>query len=159
MNPPYCWYRAPQRKLGDSNPRYGYPHGSLANCWFQPLTQTSLAVCTAAFSLKCGAKVSYIFVTCKFFRMFFLIFFLFRLFIAVVRGFATVCEWAAGTAELALAGIPPCEEDTPDSISQGCGNDERDDDILPDHGFGELRLKRKRPTLRHGVSSMMKTSR
>ena len=29
------------RKLGDSNPRYGYPYGSLANCWFQPLTQTS----------------------------------------------------------------------------------------------------------------------
>ena len=31
-----------RRKLGDSNPRYGYPYGSLANCWFQPLTQTSL---------------------------------------------------------------------------------------------------------------------
>ena len=30
-----------QRKLGDSNPRYGNPYGSLANCWFQPLTQTS----------------------------------------------------------------------------------------------------------------------
>ena len=30
-----------KRKLGDSNPRYGYPYGSLANCWFQPLTQTS----------------------------------------------------------------------------------------------------------------------
>ncbi len=29
------------RKLGDSNPRYGNPYGSLANCWFQPLTQTS----------------------------------------------------------------------------------------------------------------------
>ena len=31
-----------KRKLGDSNPRYGNPYGSLANCWFQPLTQTSL---------------------------------------------------------------------------------------------------------------------
>ena len=29
------------RKVGDSNPRYGNPHGSLANCWFQPLTQPS----------------------------------------------------------------------------------------------------------------------
>ena len=29
------------RKEGDSNPRYGNPYGSLANCWFQPLTQTS----------------------------------------------------------------------------------------------------------------------
>ena len=32
-----------KRKLGDSNPRYGNPYGSLANCWFQPLTQTSSA--------------------------------------------------------------------------------------------------------------------
>ena len=32
------------RKLGDSNPRYVYTYGSLANCWFQPLTQTSLPV-------------------------------------------------------------------------------------------------------------------
>ena len=31
-----------ERKLGDSNPRYGYPYVSLANWWFQPLTQTSL---------------------------------------------------------------------------------------------------------------------
>ena len=29
------------RKLGDSNPRYGNPYVSLANWWFQPLTQTS----------------------------------------------------------------------------------------------------------------------
>ena len=34
-------FQEPKRKLGDSNPRYGYPYGSLANCWFQPLTQTS----------------------------------------------------------------------------------------------------------------------
>ena len=32
------------RKLGDSNPRYGNPYGSLANCWFQPLTQTSFQI-------------------------------------------------------------------------------------------------------------------
>ena len=32
---------SPLRKEGDSNPRYGYPHGSLANCWFQPLTHPS----------------------------------------------------------------------------------------------------------------------
>ena len=31
-----------QRKRGDSNPRYSHPYGSLANCWFQPLTHTSL---------------------------------------------------------------------------------------------------------------------
>ena len=30
-----------ERKLGDSNPRYGNPYVSLANWWFQPLTQTS----------------------------------------------------------------------------------------------------------------------
>ena len=29
------------RKLGDSNPRDCYPYVSLANWWFQPLTQTS----------------------------------------------------------------------------------------------------------------------
>ena len=29
------------RRVGDSNPRYSYPYGSLANCWFQPLTQLS----------------------------------------------------------------------------------------------------------------------
>jgi hypothetical protein len=29
------------RREGDSNPRYGYPYGSLANCWFKPLTHRS----------------------------------------------------------------------------------------------------------------------
>ena len=29
------------RREGDSNPRYGYPYDSLANCWFQPLTHLS----------------------------------------------------------------------------------------------------------------------
>ncbi len=32
---------SPLRKEGDSNPRYGNPYGSLANCWFQPLTHPS----------------------------------------------------------------------------------------------------------------------
>ena len=58
------------RKLGDSNPRYGNPHGSLANCWFQPLTQTSLTVSTVAFPLNCGAKVHDYFYTAKFFAVF-----------------------------------------------------------------------------------------
>ncbi len=31
----------PERREGDSNPRYGYPYGSLANCWFKPLTHRS----------------------------------------------------------------------------------------------------------------------
>ena len=30
------------RKEGDSNPRYENSHGSLANCWFQPLTHPSI---------------------------------------------------------------------------------------------------------------------
>ena len=30
-----------KRKLGDSNPRYPCEYVSLANWWFQPLTQTS----------------------------------------------------------------------------------------------------------------------
>ena len=29
------------RREGDSNPRYSYPYGSLANCWFKPLTNLS----------------------------------------------------------------------------------------------------------------------
>ena len=36
-----CACEVSLRKLGDSNPRYGNPYGSLANCWFQPLTQSS----------------------------------------------------------------------------------------------------------------------
>ncbi len=30
-----------QRRERDSNPRYPYEYGSLANCWFQPLTHLS----------------------------------------------------------------------------------------------------------------------
>ena len=30
------------RREGDSNPRYGYPYDSLANCWFKPLTHLTL---------------------------------------------------------------------------------------------------------------------
>ena len=44
------------RKLGDSNPRYGYPYDSLANCWFQPLTQTSKFFMTAAIVLELRCK-------------------------------------------------------------------------------------------------------
>ena len=45
------------RKVGDSNPRYGNPYVSLANWWFQPLTQPSLyiglvSVTKTCFSLK-----------------------------------------------------------------------------------------------------------
>ena len=32
----------PARREGDSNPRYSHPYGSLANCWFQPLTHLSV---------------------------------------------------------------------------------------------------------------------
>ena len=32
------------RREGDSNPRYGCPYGSLANCWFQPLTHLSVSL-------------------------------------------------------------------------------------------------------------------
>ena len=46
----YYW-----RKLGDSNPRYGNPYVSLANWWFQPLTQTSFFSVVHFF--KCGAKI------------------------------------------------------------------------------------------------------
>jgi hypothetical protein len=38
------------RREGDSNPRYGYPYGSLANCWFKPLTHRS-------FCFSSGTKI------------------------------------------------------------------------------------------------------
>ena len=41
------------RKLGDSNPRYGNPYVSLANWWFQPLTQTSLFCCCVISQTRC----------------------------------------------------------------------------------------------------------
>ena len=41
------------RREGDSNPRYSFPYGSLANCWYQPLTHLS-------FDLS-GANVKIIF--------------------------------------------------------------------------------------------------
>ena len=111
---------SPLRKEGDSNPRYGYPHGSLANCWFQPLTQTSLAVCTAAFSLKCGAKVSYIFVTCKFFGMFFLKFFRLLSFVAVFQCITVVGKWATGAHRIAFLGLFPHFLDSTGGICQCC---------------------------------------
>ena len=47
------------RKKGDSNPRYGYPYDSLANCWFQPLTHPSgsKAEMPAWPFFNCGAKI------------------------------------------------------------------------------------------------------
>ena len=47
------------RKRGDSNPRYSYPYGSLANCWFQPLTHTS-----RCFG-EIGCKYTRLFLTCQ----------------------------------------------------------------------------------------------
>ena len=41
----------PWRKRRDSNSWYGCPYGSLANCWFQPLTHTSFRF--AALELRC----------------------------------------------------------------------------------------------------------
>ena len=68
------------RKEGDSNPRYGNPYGSLANCWFQPLTHPSnspilpkevLSFNRGVISLIAGAKVRLFFEPCKFFGYFF----------------------------------------------------------------------------------------
>ena len=48
------------RKLGDSNPRYGYPYGSLASCWFQPLTQTSNLLWERIFSqMRCKYRATF----------------------------------------------------------------------------------------------------
>ncbi len=76
MNPPLCdvVFNMSLRKLGDSNPRYSHPYGSLANYWFQPLTQTSSVLLYSyrnALSLKCGAKVHTFLDTCKFRAIFF----------------------------------------------------------------------------------------
>src|SRR3712207_868138 len=63
-----------QRKEGDSNPRYGNPYGSLANCWFQPLTHPSSKAFVLAehyFLMRC--KGSSLFLFRKIFRIFFLI--------------------------------------------------------------------------------------
>ena len=57
------------RKVGDSNPRYGNPHGSLANCWFQPLTQPSSRILNRinqASFLNASAKVLLFFGSTKF---------------------------------------------------------------------------------------------
>ena len=63
------------RKEGDSNPRYGNPYGSLANCWFQPLTHPSLkdpgVRNRGVISLIAGAKVRLFFEPCKFLSYFF----------------------------------------------------------------------------------------
>jgi hypothetical protein len=41
MTPPLAGFMKALRREGDSNPRYSYPYGSLANCWFKPLTHLS----------------------------------------------------------------------------------------------------------------------
>ncbi|WP_302393718.1 hypothetical protein, partial [Phocaeicola coprophilus] len=48
------------------------PYGSLANCWFQPLTQTSNTFFVEAFSLKRGAKINGVFDLCKHLKLFFI---------------------------------------------------------------------------------------
>ena len=67
------------RKLGDSNPRYGNPHVSLANWWFQPLTQTSLLPWKFLGRTKCFSQLrckgSAFFLIMQILRLFFLIFF------------------------------------------------------------------------------------
>ena len=74
MNPPRLLLQRKQRKLGDSNPRYSYPYGSLANYWFQPLTQTSLCVSlsTGALFLYCECKGNKKNHCCKIFPTFFI---------------------------------------------------------------------------------------
>ena len=66
------------RKEGDSNPRYGYPYDSLANCWFQPLTHPSPRLARnrqflpeCAFLPKAAAKVLLFFDMTKYFCVFF----------------------------------------------------------------------------------------
>ena len=51
------WRHLKVRKVGDSNPRYGCPYVSLANWWFQPLTQPSLG----AFVCQTQCKSRYFF--------------------------------------------------------------------------------------------------
>ena len=63
------------RKEGDSNPRYGNPYGSLANCWFQPLTHPSkggFKLQPWGYLLDCGCKGTTIFRTLQIFLWFFL---------------------------------------------------------------------------------------
>ena len=40
-NPADAGFIKSLRRGGDSNPRYSFPYGSLANCWFKPLTHLS----------------------------------------------------------------------------------------------------------------------
>ena len=74
------------RKEGDSNPRYGYPYDSLANCWFQPLTHPSpfwknglqrnnLSIMTHFKNIlsKCGCKSTAFFRLYQIFSTFFFI--------------------------------------------------------------------------------------
>ena len=62
MQIPWNFYIASVlRKLGDSNSWYDNSHGSLANCWFQPLTQTSNFVGAKTLFVKSSAKVGFLF--------------------------------------------------------------------------------------------------
>ena len=77
------------RKEGDSNPRYGNPYGSLANCWFQPLTHPSLkdpeVRNRGVISLIAGAKVQLFFEPCKFLSYFFRFSLIFLHFLSGIR--------------------------------------------------------------------------
>ena len=95
------------RKEGDSNPRYGNPYGSLANCWFQP----------GVISLIAGAKVQQLFEPCKFFADFFHLTCLFSSFLSGIRDSnPRPSAWEANALPTEL--IPPDEyrmvNDTPE---------------------------------------------
>ena len=54
------------RRGRDSNSWYGYPYGSLANCWFQPLTHLSGVLSVKLFRLCKGGLQRYeFFLNCK----------------------------------------------------------------------------------------------
>ena len=64
----------PWRKRRDSNSWYGCPYGSLANCWFQPLTHPSKEGFNriTTHHLKCECKGSILFLFLKIFYCLFL---------------------------------------------------------------------------------------
>ena len=84
-----CNFELSLRKVGDSNPRYGNPHVSLANWWFQPLTQPSNRILLpnqqASFS-NAGAKILHFFCSTKFFCNFFQEICIFLWFFLFLRG-------------------------------------------------------------------------
>ena len=115
------------RKEGDSNPRYGNPYGSLANCWFQPLKTAGFshspilpdvsAANRGVISLIAGAKVQQLFEPCKFFADFFHLTCLFSSFLSGIRDSnPRPSAWEANALPTEL--IPPDEyrmvNDTPE---------------------------------------------